>query len=479
MAIMYAVSANTISLTGYTEGTPCNFTDLYNADKAGTLSLHARNGITGTDGAAVAVDRAERPADYIVLGGASNDLYITITNWVGTTATIRITGTDRSGAAQTEDIVVTANGQYNTTKWFKTITHTQVIVFTATSFDYDLIQGQWGVVSRQCNDSFCLSCHLTIGTDSTTTWFKDTLKTIIFTVASCKFHVRMLATFQLGEKDANGNAYNGCFFKVNDPIFSAFSGTGSSAGNVKLYDSIIYFPAFWRLYRGSDQLVEIIDCRIIKWKGGRIQGTNSIIKGLQFHDTTEYSLTTKTPVGTLEDLKTYRNTYGFYYSPQHSQEATIKGLVGKNNTYAINVNVSASDNYSLYLINAEFDVWNFHYLPAGNYYGTVRRQYEFDLKVQDKDENDINGATVKIWDLNNNLVVNTTTASGVITTQTLNYGYYTQAGGDTPTMQTPHTIQISKAGYQTYKKKFTLDEKIDWRIKLKRIQINIDNETIL
>jgi hypothetical protein len=130
MAIAYSVSTNIATVTAYTEAVPANFTDIYNADKAGTLSLHARTGIAGTDGAGVAVDRAERPADYIVLGSASNDLYITIANWNGTTATIRITGTDRDGAAQTEDIVVNANGTYYTTKWFKTITHTQVTAFT-------------------------------------------------------------------------------------------------------------------------------------------------------------------------------------------------------------------------------------------------------------------------------------------------------------------------------------------------------------
>ena len=139
MAITYSSATNTITVTAYTSGTPCNFTDLYNADKAGTLSLHARTGITSTDASAVAVDRAERPIDYIVLGGSSNDLYISVANWNGITATIRITGTDRDGTAQTEDILVTANGTYYTTKWFKTITYTQVTAANVTTFDYDLV----------------------------------------------------------------------------------------------------------------------------------------------------------------------------------------------------------------------------------------------------------------------------------------------------------------------------------------------------
>jgi len=51
----------------------------------------------------------------------------------------------------------------------------------------------------------------------------------------------------------------------------------------------------------------------------------------------------------------------------------------------------------------------------------------------------------------------------------VSYGWYEQATGNTLNSYSPHELTISKAGsgYQTYTKKFTLDEKIDWRIKLK------------
>jgi hypothetical protein len=204
MAVAYNVGTNIITVTGYTAGVPCTFTDIYNADKAGTLSLHARAGIVGVDGASVAVDRAERPADYVVLGGASNDLYIVVTNWNGTNATIRITGTDRDGAAQTEDIVVNANGTYNTTKWFKTITHTQVTAFAAVTFDYDLSQGQWGVVWRQSTIQFLLQCILVIGDGSIVTHLTTIKEQITFETSGCGAGACILdvyanATFISGE----------------------------------------------------------------------------------------------------------------------------------------------------------------------------------------------------------------------------------------------------------------------------------------
>ena len=217
--VTYSPSDNKITVTGYSETTPCNFTDIYNADKAGTLSLHARTGITGTDGSAVATDRAERPADYVVLGGASNDLYITIANWNATTATIRITGTDRAGNAQTEDIVVNANGNFYTTKLFKTITHTQVTAFTGTSFDYDLTQGQWGVVWKQSSVQFLLDTSIWIGDGSTDTWFHDTNKQITISEdveSGDPFRIRTKARVWFGELVDSDlkTTKNGCQFIV-------------------------------------------------------------------------------------------------------------------------------------------------------------------------------------------------------------------------------------------------------------------------
>ena len=130
MPITYNNTLKYIEVTGYAAGAECTYLDLYNADKAGTQSLHDRNGIAGVDGAAVATTIALRPADYVILGGASGDLYITITNWnLMTNATIDVIGTDRDGNAQTDSVVVNANGNFNTALWFATVTHTQVTVF--------------------------------------------------------------------------------------------------------------------------------------------------------------------------------------------------------------------------------------------------------------------------------------------------------------------------------------------------------------
>ena len=228
MGITYDAPNKTITIVGYTEGTPCTFTDLYNADKAGSYALHTRTGVNATDGAGVAVDNALRPADYVVLGGSNGqDLYIVVTNWTDmTTATIRITGTDRDGQAQNDDVVVNANGTFYAAKWFKTVTHTQVTVFTSSdggSFDYTLSQGQWGVVSKPSDVQFMLECKLQIGDGSTQTWMKDTNKMIFFAGVyegqpGLYFKVKDKAHLTLGN-NVDGEPRDGCFLSIEDLEF--------------------------------------------------------------------------------------------------------------------------------------------------------------------------------------------------------------------------------------------------------------------
>ena len=464
MAITYDVPNNRITVTGYSAGTPCNFTDLYNADKAGTLSLHARTGIAGTDGAVVATDRAERPADYVVLGGASNDLYITVANWNGTTATIRITGTDRSGVAQTEDIVINANGQYNTTKWFKTITHTQVTSATVTSFDYDLTQGQWGVVWKQGGTQFLFDSRIYLGDGSTATYFADTNKQIVFsdiTVTGEKIiQVTTNANFTLGQVDdiSDKITKNGC-----EVIFENQTGIYNygifNEGTVNLYSSTIkgmdgtfylyYLNRVWNsqtygatIYQGD---VDIYSLRAFQSPFG-IYG----------------------PTGEMNEIAIKKCNIAIRFGTS----CTVKNAICSENNYLAS---PWSNDKTVNLIDCVTDNWLFLWSDkTGN---TIYRQNTFNLKVTDKDGNNINGASVKIWDKDDTLIVDTTTAAGVIAEQTITRGYYNQANGNTLQDKSPHKIEIKKAGYQTYTKKFTLYKKIDWTIRLIHTAVNPDQET--
>jgi hypothetical protein len=123
-----------------------------------------------------------------------------------------------------------------------------------------------------------------------------------------------------------------------------------------------------------------------------------------------------------------------------------------------------------YVINCESDTW--HFTPA-NWYGAtgkVYRQYEFDLTVTDREGNPLQGATVTLTDKNGTAVFTATTdANGAIQTQTGTKGYYDQAHGDTLQENSPHTLNVTRAGYLRYVKKFRLTQKTRWEIKLYRV----------
>ena len=99
----------------------------------------------------------------------------------GGSATIRVSGTDSNGDAQTEDLVFTANDTQAHTKYFKTLTSSQVVTFLGVgSFTYKVIQDQWGVVSLTGTSQFLFGCKLVIGNGAPTTYFTDISKQVSF-----------------------------------------------------------------------------------------------------------------------------------------------------------------------------------------------------------------------------------------------------------------------------------------------------------
>jgi hypothetical protein len=123
----------------------------------------------------------------------------------------------------------------------------------------------------------------------------------------------------------------------------------------------------------------------------------------------------------------------------------------------------------MYLINADTDTWNTNWVGAQA--GILYRQYTFDFTVTDSAGTPISGATVTLKDKNGNTVFSLTTdVNGKISTQTVTRGYYDQPRGNTLQDYSPHTLTITKAGWQKYVKTFTLAEKTKWEIKLAKVQ---------
>ena len=175
---------------------------------------------------------------------------------------------------------------------------------------------------------------------------------------------------------------------------------------------------------------------------------------------------------TFERVISMNMTYGVEYSG--IGVFSFKDIIIRNCTHDVWMRTSLTRGNAI-----NFDVigdWDITWSKSPSYpfQGDLYRQYAFNLHVLDEKGGNIKSATVKVWDKDNNLVVETTTdVNGLITEQTLDYKRYSQhaeeADSATDTHEySPHEIQISKSGYKSYTNKFELDEKVNWKIALKR-----------
>ena len=356
MAITYDAPSNIITVTAYTEGTPCNFTDIYNADVAGS----------------------------------------------------------------------------------------------------------WGVVTRQCTDQFCLTCGIVIGDGSTATWFADVSKHILFTSATPKEIVEVKANghFRLGELVADKRTKNGCCLHSQRTTQTQIraEGTGGT-GKIEMYSTCLSCDASAGLLLIYANGIKVYNCCLSK------NVYFNLCANVDYFNITLQNSTTggfRGSSGAFDKIVVTdsASTYGVVFAG--TEGFTVKNLYARNNTrifYAFSV-FTASDGYA---VNWDVDNWIFHWDASAT--KRLYRQYEFDLKLIDGGGTGIDTGKVKIWDKDDSLVTNTTTnASGVLATQTLNYGYYTQTGGNTPTMKTPHETRVYKYGKEMLSFKSNIENKTDWAL---------------
>lgn len=464
----YDVTNNIITVTGGTAGSPVGFIDFWNADKAGTLSLHARTGISGVDGSPVNLTRNARPTDRVVLGGPKQDVYVAVTAWTNmTSAAVRLIGTDTSGAAQTEDLAITGNGTYYATKYYATLTQTQVTAFSGSgSLAYEVKQAQWGVVWKQSTNRFMFDCRIVIGDGSTATYFTDYAKQITFSStaigASGQNWLATVnnATTTFGQcADASKKTtYNGISFAVLDAAHYGYFAIGDVNSYMHYYSCEFWSAGGAIFIRGTRiwncLLDNNSDPNLIS-SGGDIDTliATKAYRGLRCY------------VGvTIQRAFLIGCTYGIFLGGA-AGPYTISNPYTRYCTNTLYLSYLTSN---VYVINWDSD----SYACSGDHStGTVYRQYTFDLLVTDKAGNPIPGATVTVKDTNGTLVFSVTTkADGTIGTQTITRTTYSGTNGGTVTDYSPHALTIIKAGYQTYVKTLMLSAKTSWEIKLAKAQ---------
>ena len=324
------------------------------------------------------------------------------------------------------------------------------------------VAGGWGVFTRQCNNQYCSNAKLEIGDGSISTYFADTKKFIVFEGFGNTRHLRVLnnAHFRSGTllNEGRKSTVAGCVLHFKETGFHAGI-HGETGSEILLYsthlstDSTssccvsnvdkIYNTYFDKVYlRQSD-----VAMYNVAFMGG------------------QYAMYACTGAWDKVVIRDY-SASGITVSANHHLANVSQAGCGAIRAYHVTTDSSMTD--------CDIDTWHFTWSGCT---ADIYRKNSFDLKVVDLG-GAISGANVKIWDFAGALKVNANTdVNGALATQTLNYGYYNNS--DVPTMLTPHTIQISKLGYETYKYPFTVDKRIDWEIRLKHSNVCVDQEVMI
>ena len=542
MAITYDQTNNKITVTGYTEGTPCNFNNLYTADIGATNGRDLLDGAIDADPDTFSLDSQPAPADSLAV-----PLKITCTARAG--ATCDIAGTDAWGNALTENGIDISSGSATTTKRFATVDASGIAVNGMTNGDdFDIKQDRWGVVSKQGNSQFGFDCKVYIGDGSIETWFKDTKKQLEWNAFQTLDNQYAFYTH------SNSHSDWGTVKTVNKKTSKdgCYASAGSPSYNINFQITNVYSSCFTRITNRNMRIKpvnRIWNCHFNDMLFGHAGSSSADLYNIWMFGASwidnVYALS-------IENVFCLGNSFlDYLWNDNYIRDK--KGVTAIDITRL--VGITAGGTKHTYFLNFDSDNWDFWWRNYATTTGRYYRQYELELVVQDKNENKLSGATAYIWDSNNDLItIMQTNANGrlveegtatsgsastvadntkswatdnlkdfwvkiisgtgsgqtrrisshtsdtltvaynwIITPDAtsqyeiipaLNYGYYYCGGSywsDTQlAMQTPHIIKIIKAGYETYgPKKFTVNKKIDRVIKLKHSNVCVDQEVML
>jgi len=465
LPITYDPAANIITVTGFTEEAPCTFDDLYDADKAGTLELLPSEtyfeGVTRKS-----LTTQVRPADSKAL---KLNILITASNDID--ANLLIVGKNLAGESISEFITLYPVGTKVTTYYYSSVDTDglSISVSAGKSVTFSITQSRWGVVWRteagNKKQYYFDDVRVHFGDDVTPTYFKDTNVQVTFhstlTRWNKNFYLHKNLTFQLGEvyDETNKRGTDGCqiyAYNPNDNLTALCGWLGDSTTIVKLYGC----------HFGGGRFVEfkgnavIWDCTFqTNWLNVDTPDINNVTLIETFLE--------QATGGIISDIFIFGANYG--YHKRWAATFSIVDLKIRNCTY---IAYLEGFDGTLSLIDADSDTWAIKWRadPPYESYGSVDRKYTMNLKVLDKDGNPVEGATVTLCDKDGTQIFSTTTdINGEIPEQTVLYARYKQdhpSVGTIATIYSPHKLEVKKAGYQDYQITFTLDNKIDWKIKL-------------
>lgn len=442
-------SANIITVTGYTEGSPCGFDDVWIADKNGTFELMA-NQSAGNHVLTTQVRPAENRSIHLEI----------IASQVTVNGSCFINGTEKDNSIQTENITINANTTFTTSLYYNTVNY---INCTGTWY-IQINQSQWGVVIKEGDYQYLFLAQLRIGDGATTTWFADTQKQVAFdplVPISWVIYPTKYSTFRLGELvDATDRASRyGCSLGSHQTTGNPYLIYQPYDNNI---DVFLYSSHFYSTNRRADVACyeRIWNCIFSgrSWVG---QGGSADLWNVIITDATRGIY--RVNPSFAENIFVSGAYYAIQFFAPGGSGVTLRNVVVRNSTYEIQANLINNDCFA---IDFDLENWSIHLPITGT--ENLYRQYTFNLKVT-YNGFPVENANVTVQHFGVNAgqdFVNQTDSNGDIQEQILNMGFYNATGGDTLYDYNPFQLIIEADGFSTFVQDFTLDDKTEWVVEL-------------
>ena len=461
-AISYTPASGSLSSTtslnnGFVE-------QLYDADKAGTLTLYTATK-TG-NGSSVALTYPLSPADFIVLGGDRKDLYVTVTLWDATLSSmvVRVHGIGINNTAIYENLTFTGNGSKFVTKYYQSINSTKIYSWTGTgSITVALFQGQWGRVWKTGPRSYrFVNC-----TPALSGYYNQTNTSLSFYPSSTvciNFGTSGKAIF--GNLSSSGVPRWGCTF-VNEKNVNVTIAATAAVTYIKFYAcSFMSIPSnrSTSSLRISETLglLDIRNC-LFSFNSEVISGgTNSIYKRNTFVSSKGGVANLLGTTGSADDL--------FF------DNVSIPISMG---TSAVTVYNCSVNNYDylfkwtpIGLTPIKHFLRNFkvlgglkcQYLGTATGFVEVRLQYGLNIRVRNGTSN-LSGVSVKYFEINSSSLVRKRVqslisgADGVVAYKYLNRSIWIR-GRMYPSSNYTVMVWVNKTGYQSVCMNFTMSREM-------------------
>lgn len=310
-------------------------------------------------------------------------------------------------------------------------------------------------------------------------YFTDSFFTFIGDSAVLTNSTNAVITF--GTRGAYGNLYGGGKIVVVNPMAenhnwkffgTQFNGTVFVAAGFNSMQTFVVFPII-------DTGCKLYGCTfegIGQLQQPTLQGTNLIVDGLNIYNARYGLQIAAASFATASFNKVIiMGGTGIYGAWTGNTDATFRNFEFRNvNRFCVHYVNSAYPIVNLNMVNfvnIGTSAQDIEDTALIGLYWTIYEKYEFNLKVIDSSGTAISGATVTITDTAGTLLHTlTTNVTGDVTQQDITYKTYTagtlysatyrQYKADVITTLTPHTIVISKAGYQTKTIKYTVNRKM-------------------